>query len=455
MAEEPYVPHPIDTSDIKLDELKPLLEELASNAHEVWAQKRIEDGWTLGPQRDDAKRKHPCLVPYDQLPDSEKEYDRALVNQTLKTTIALGYRVVNLETRRPKELPKDDSPHDDMDDSADILEFSKKVEAGRNEYEPLLNALMLSQEVIFPQFQEADHDAKKYRKEYQNTSQAAVWFGVAAIFLGLYETVYPYWSPEWVEYLEFSFALLCLASILVGVLSKPKEHWLLARYRAEKLRLLKFKTIMDTQHWCVNSGETKRAGDGQSDDMRARVTARVAKLRAMVYQDVEERTVEGVVPDVSDIQCSENNSESLREIIKYYCGKRIRAQMSYLANAEKNDGAGAHLLVTIVFFITFGCILLHSGLDLLKYPGIGVLITAAVIGPAFVAGIKTYIASRESARNALRHRATLRSLQALDEEMVKTENLSEKFRIAQACELVLEFDASEFMRLLREVEWYG
>jgi len=211
---------------------------------------------------------------------------------------------------------------------------------------------------------------------------------------------------------------------------------------------------MDTQHWCVKPGEIKRAGEGQSDDMRARVTARVAKLRAMVYQDVEERTVEGVVPDVSDIQCSEN-PESLREIIKYYCGKRIRAQMSYLANAEKNDGAGAHLLVTIVFFITFGCILLHSGLDLLKYPGIGVLITAAVIGPAFVAGIKTYIASRESARNALRHRATLRSLQALDEEMVKTENLSEKFRIAQACELVLEFDASEFMRLLREVEWYG
>ena len=94
MAEEPYVPHPIDTYDTKLDELKPLLEELARNAHEVWAQKRIEEGWTLGPQRDDAKRKHPCLVPYDQLPDSEKEYDRALVNQTLKTIFALGYQIV-------------------------------------------------------------------------------------------------------------------------------------------------------------------------------------------------------------------------------------------------------------------------------------------------------------------------------------------------------------------------
>jgi hypothetical protein len=94
MAEHAYVPHPIDTSHIKLDELKVLLEKLARNAHEVWAQKRIEDGWTPGPQRDDAQRKHPCLVPYDELPESEKEYDRALVNQTLKTILALGYQIV-------------------------------------------------------------------------------------------------------------------------------------------------------------------------------------------------------------------------------------------------------------------------------------------------------------------------------------------------------------------------
>jgi ryanodine receptor 2 len=94
MAEKPYVPHPIDTSKVSLHEVQPLLEDLARNAHEVWAQKRIEDGWTLGAQRDDAQRKHPCLVPYEQLPESEKEYDRELVNQTLKTILALGYRIV-------------------------------------------------------------------------------------------------------------------------------------------------------------------------------------------------------------------------------------------------------------------------------------------------------------------------------------------------------------------------
>jgi hypothetical protein len=84
-----------------------------------------------------------------------------------------------------------------------------------------------------------------------------------------------------------------------------------------------------------------------------------------------------------------------------------------------------------------------------------VLVAIAVLGPAFVAGIKTYRASREFERNALRHRATLHSLESLNQEMSKARNLSRKFRIARSCELILEFDSSEFMRLLREVEWYG
>lgn len=93
MPDQPYIPHPVDTSKVSLADIQPLLEDLARNAHEIWAQKRIQDGWVYGQQRDDAKRTHPCLVPYEQLPESEKEYDRVLVNETLKTILALGYRI--------------------------------------------------------------------------------------------------------------------------------------------------------------------------------------------------------------------------------------------------------------------------------------------------------------------------------------------------------------------------
>jgi hypothetical protein len=89
-----YVPHPIDTSQVTLDDRQRLLiETLAKNTHDVWAQKRLADGWRHGPNRNDDAKTHPCLVPYSELPESEKDYDRIVVEQVIRAAIALGYRI--------------------------------------------------------------------------------------------------------------------------------------------------------------------------------------------------------------------------------------------------------------------------------------------------------------------------------------------------------------------------
>lgn len=89
-----YQPHPIDTSKVELTaSMEALTELLAKNVHEVWSAGRIADGWQWGEERDDARKLHPCLVPYDQLPESEKEYDRNTVLQTIKTILQLGYTI--------------------------------------------------------------------------------------------------------------------------------------------------------------------------------------------------------------------------------------------------------------------------------------------------------------------------------------------------------------------------
>ena len=89
-----YEPRPIDTSQIELSpQILQLTEVLARNAHEIWARQRFADGWSYGPQRDDRRKEHPCLVPYEQLPESEKQYDRNAAMETLKTIIALGYGI--------------------------------------------------------------------------------------------------------------------------------------------------------------------------------------------------------------------------------------------------------------------------------------------------------------------------------------------------------------------------
>ena len=89
-----YEPRPIDTSRVELDqELQQLTERLAENAHDHWARRRMAEGWSFGTVRDDAARKHPNLVPYDQLTEAEKEYDRETAMQTLRAMIALGWRI--------------------------------------------------------------------------------------------------------------------------------------------------------------------------------------------------------------------------------------------------------------------------------------------------------------------------------------------------------------------------
>jgi hypothetical protein len=89
-----YVPKPIDTSRVELPkEIHDLVERLAEHNHDTWAQQRMADGWTYGPQRDDARKQNPDLVPYADLPDTEKEYDRQTAIGILKAIVALGYRI--------------------------------------------------------------------------------------------------------------------------------------------------------------------------------------------------------------------------------------------------------------------------------------------------------------------------------------------------------------------------
>jgi hypothetical protein len=96
-----YRPRPIDTSLVTLTpEILRLTERLAENAHDVWAEKRLAEGWTLGPKKDGDLKQTPLLVPYAELPDSEKQYDRDLALATLKVALALGYRITPPDTAK-------------------------------------------------------------------------------------------------------------------------------------------------------------------------------------------------------------------------------------------------------------------------------------------------------------------------------------------------------------------
>lgn len=90
-----YNPQPINVEDIDLDaNLEELTEAIAENAHDIWARARMDEGWTYGPVRNDELKQHPDLVPYSQLPDSEKEYDRIMAMNTLRLVRRLGFDII-------------------------------------------------------------------------------------------------------------------------------------------------------------------------------------------------------------------------------------------------------------------------------------------------------------------------------------------------------------------------
>lgn len=101
MKENDYMPAPVRTDDVELpQELLPLVERLAENVHEIWAQNRMAQGWRYGGARDDAGKRHPCLVPYEKLPEEERSYDRNTAVGTLKLILKLGFRI---EKEQPEE----------------------------------------------------------------------------------------------------------------------------------------------------------------------------------------------------------------------------------------------------------------------------------------------------------------------------------------------------------------
>ncbi len=93
-----YTPRPISIVDVSVPaDLHALIELLAEHNHDLWASQRLREGWSYGPYRDDTKRTHPCLVPYEALPETEKEYDRMAAVGTIRAIIKMGYSICPLD----------------------------------------------------------------------------------------------------------------------------------------------------------------------------------------------------------------------------------------------------------------------------------------------------------------------------------------------------------------------
>ncbi|XP_033979617.1 ryanodine receptor 3-like [Trematomus bernacchii] len=107
MSQASFIPTPVETSQIVMPvHLDKVRDKLAENIHELWGMNKIELGWSYGKIRDDNKRQHPCLVDFSKLPETEKNYNLQMSTETLKTLLALGCRVVQVNPNAESSLKK-------------------------------------------------------------------------------------------------------------------------------------------------------------------------------------------------------------------------------------------------------------------------------------------------------------------------------------------------------------
>uniref|UniRef100_A0A3B5AHK0 Ryanodine receptor 3 n=1 Tax=Stegastes partitus TaxID=144197 RepID=A0A3B5AHK0_9TELE len=115
LSQASFIPTPVDTSQIVLPpHLDNIRDKLAENIHELWGMNKIELGWTYGKVRDDNKRQHPCLVDFSKLPETERNYNLQMSSETLKTLLALGCHVAQVNVHAEDDLKKIKLPKDYM-----------------------------------------------------------------------------------------------------------------------------------------------------------------------------------------------------------------------------------------------------------------------------------------------------------------------------------------------------
>jgi len=73
-----------------------ILDLLARMEHDRWCRERVDDGWRHGSQRDNDKRIHPMLVPWTDMPDDMKEYDRDSVRHLPEFLLKSGYAISSI-----------------------------------------------------------------------------------------------------------------------------------------------------------------------------------------------------------------------------------------------------------------------------------------------------------------------------------------------------------------------
>lgn len=441
-----YKPQPVDTSTIELDAgLRANVEALARNNHEVWARARTAEGWKYGPERNDARKEHPGLVPYEQLSEAEKEIDRGTVLQTLKAAAVLGFDI-----RRDGAAPTTvcDEAEVSEDDIARWPPWPPGISG------QVISALDRVQEKITQIYQCSDEAAGTSLLWHRVIAVLVALLGMGAVIVAICELYLDLKIAVWVEVL---LAFLALVAVIVGLRGVFMKKWLEQRHRAERCRFLKFDCLLEV------------AVAGRDPNQLLRIANKFDELAdgiRRVKEDGMERWLgkEAVLQKPPAASHSAVVSEDVRSLAENYRRTRLEVQSQYFfKQAGKNlrwnwqSRQYPAILFAFSIFFAFAHFVLHwwSNLD-----AVGRAFTLLAAGfPVIGAAVRALRGISEFSRNNLRFSAKYHALEdligELEREMAGNPKAQDIVLLLWKSEQVLEGEHREWLRLMMETEWIG
>lgn len=425
MDEPEYIPKPIDTSQFPLDDdLAAALKKLPRIIHDSWAKKRLSEGWTLGP-RDDARRTHPSLMPFERLDENEKSYDREVALQTVLGLMSMGFSITRDGEPSAALEAAGSQPHGFEQHAA---QTKKRID-----------------EVLEP----IDRDAIRHRRAYRGLAMVSAVFGTLAVLLAIGQIfVAQHQSLARIFFAcEALSAAIALGAAIYGLYVGTHHHWLLARFKTERLRALHATGLI---HILTGTFD-------QSDlELRIQQISNTAPhgmnewLRLDLVPRPEQESVRTAI---------HGHLDAFREA---YLDARLAPQANYLSQAEQRmelSDRRSRKIPPALFFASIGCVALHAALhpfhaESAERVAHFVLLLAASL-PVVAAGLRTYREAAQLSRNASRFASKAFALSMLRHQLVAATSSSQALAVAWRAEQMLEAEHREWLRLMMAAEWFG
>lgn len=337
---------------------------------------------------------------------------------------------------------------DRLDDSpADLTDAS-----------PLGRFLLLCEKNLRKPFQDADDEALSYQNLYRWLTTGVAVIGSAALLLAAANIAFREgMKEEWpVSFkLEAFLAATTALGVVLGLFLRWHEKWLLARYKAEQFRLLKFRFLVRPEFW----------GDGLAYEGENHFLNEIRRIDALQFEDLAEASEREQLPlPPTEAHCSRIDRGLLYEIAAYYRRKRLETQIRYFTDKAKRDSRHWYQnprLLPLAFFLSVLFVFAHATVEawgawpsnIERAGQIALAFSLAI--PAGWAAVRTYRSANESGRNASRSAAKNEALLEISDRLNPRAPAIEVFIDMAVAEHILASDQAEWLRLMREAEWYG